>query len=245
LAASCSPIGTGIPGQPAQGGKWTHESAAAGCGAALELGMGSIVASCLLVLGWLPMLFGVRRGRSASTGPRARPPSDGPRLLRRDRSGPRSEPRFVDRIQLLLTWAACIAVTFLALVGVWRSPAPLRIAAGTGLFLTAVGFWLWARRAHGDEYAQLPRVPPALVTAGPYRVVRHPLYLATLGAVTGQAIAAGTWVAGAIALGLAIQLAIRAQREERLLARSLGAEWQSYAVRVQPGLPTGRGARPS
>ena len=206
--------------------------------------MGSIVASCLLVLGWLPMLFGVRPGRSAP-GPRERAPFDGPRPPRRDRSGPRSEPRFSDRIQLLLTWAACIAVTILALVGVRRSPAPLRLVAGTGLFLAAVGFWLWARRAHGHQYAQLPRVPPALVTSGPYRVVRHPLYLGTLGAVIGQAIAAGTWAAGAIALGLAIQLATRARREERLLAASLGAEWQSYAFRVQPGLPTGRGARPS
>ena len=85
--------------------------------------------------------------------------------------------------------------------------------------------WLWARAALGDVFAQLARVPARLVTAGPYRRLRHPLYTATALGCLGQAWAGGSRLGFAIWIALVLVLVTRARREDRLLHAAFGEAW--------------------
>lgn len=75
-----------------------------------------------------------------------------------------------------------------------------------------------------------------LVTKGPYKVIRHPLYGAEVITIIGVTI--GHWSPWAAALGLAwLALQIRrAQNEERVLRASF-PEYETYARRVPMLLP--------
>lgn len=75
-----------------------------------------------------------------------------------------------------------------------------------------------------------------LVTEGPYKIIRHPLYGAEVVTIVGVAI--GHWSPGAAVLGfawLALQIR-RAQNEERVLRASF-PEYEDYARRVPMLLP--------
>jgi protein-S-isoprenylcysteine O-methyltransferase len=169
------------------------------------------IAAMLLVVGWAPMLVAMARQRRATA----------PAVV-----------SAVDRALLVLTWGLCMALTALAALDVLHATAPRRVAAGVALFWLSMLGWVWARAAQGEHFAQAARVPPMLVTRGPYRVVRHPLYLATALGTAGQALAAGSAGAAALWLGLAIVLGARSVREERLLRAAFGPAWNAHARRT-------------
>jgi protein-S-isoprenylcysteine O-methyltransferase Ste14 len=77
-----------------------------------------------------------------------------------------------------------------------------------------------------------------LVTAGPYGMVRHPIYSAMLGKLVATALVLSHWIgllAGVVLF--AIGTAIRIGREEKLLRAQFGAEYEDYARRVPALLP--------
>lgn len=79
-----------------------------------------------------------------------------------------------------------------------------------------------------------------VVTAGPYRWVRHPSYTGTALAVTGFGLASGDVFSLAAAMVLTgIGLVVRIRAEERQLTRALGAGYEEFAAerkRVIPGI---------
>ena len=82
-----------------------------------------------------------------------------------------------------------------------------------------------------------------LVAAGPYALVRHPIYTGMLGMLIADGLVFGTWQ-GLLA-GFAIYwigTAMRTRREEALLRGMFGAKYDDYARRVPalvPGLRIG------
>jgi protein-S-isoprenylcysteine O-methyltransferase len=77
-----------------------------------------------------------------------------------------------------------------------------------------------------------------LVTTGPYRVVRHPIYLGFALLTTGQALAFGSWPALMIVpFGIVPTLAWRACAEERLLSRVFGERYAAYQERTRMIIP--------
>jgi protein-S-isoprenylcysteine O-methyltransferase Ste14 len=70
-----------------------------------------------------------------------------------------------------------------------------------------------------------------LVTSGPYRLVRHPMYLAYVVSDIGYNLQ--EWNSGTVMMSAAgwVSLLYRIQAEERVL--SLDAEWQAYRGRVR------------
>jgi protein-S-isoprenylcysteine O-methyltransferase Ste14 len=78
-----------------------------------------------------------------------------------------------------------------------------------------------------------------LVTSGPYRLIRHPIYTAILALAGGTAIVSAQ-LRGALGFAVFAFVYWRKLRlEEAMLAETFGAEWSSYRQRswaLVPGL---------
>jgi len=103
---------------------------------------------------------------------------------------------------------AGIAIIVLLLIrsGVFRSNGlttnPWRAGLGLILFALGLGFAIWARLHIGRNWGppMTQRDSPELVTSGPYRLVRHPIYSGILVAGVGTAVALDWWWLIAVAL---------------------------------------------
>jgi len=113
--------------------------------------------------------------------------------------------------------------SFIAIIveGARRDPyLDVLVAAGFTIFIGAKALKYWAIATLGVRWTFRVLVPPAstVVTGGPYRVMRHPNYVAVTGELLGAALVAHAVVAGPLAIavfGLLILLRIRI--EERAL----------------------------
>ena len=113
---------------------------------------------------------------------------------------------------------------------------PLRIAAAAGgsaalLALdtnATIRFW---RRGTTFNPA---RPATALVTDGPYRFTRNPMYLGMACAYAGAAVGSGRlWALATLPVAGAAVDRLVIPREERHLAETFGAEYASYRTRVR------------
>ena len=77
-----------------------------------------------------------------------------------------------------------------------------------------------------------------LVTTGPYRLVRHPIYLGFALLALGQALAFGSWFALVIVLcAIMPTFAWRAKAEERVLSSTFGERYAVYRQRAKMIIP--------
>jgi len=100
------------------------------------------------------------------------------------------------------------------------------VSVGFALYLVAVG---WFLAVHGKG---------ALVTTGPFRIVRHPLYATWLWLIfPGIALLCRSWLAlGVVPLGYATFRAF-IKREEDELEHRFGREYETYRWRVNQIVP--------
>ena len=95
-------------------------------------------------------------------------------------------------------------------------PAWLRLVGGVySLFLMP---WLlnWTQRALGRNVSTtvIIRADHELITSGPYRWVRHPLYVATALAVTANAVVTANWFLALTGVVSVVLIVIRTRTEE-------------------------------
>ena len=77
-----------------------------------------------------------------------------------------------------------------------------------------------------------------LITSGPYRLVRHPIYLGISLLALGEALAFGSWPACLVVLsGIVPTFVWRAQAEETLLMRAFGERYEHYRQRTKMIIP--------
>lgn len=112
----------------------------------------------------------------------------------------------------------------------WVAAAPL---AGAGVSLWA-GALREFRRANTTVDPLVPDSASALVTTGPFRVSRNPIYLGMVMALVANAVRRGSRVAllPAAALTLVIDR-WQIQPEERALRKLFGAEYEAYRRRTR------------
>jgi protein-S-isoprenylcysteine O-methyltransferase Ste14 len=99
---------------------------------------------------------------------------------------------------------------------------------------------LAAVRTLGKQWSYEARVIEGheLVTQGPYRFVRHPIYTAMLGKLLASNFAFGHWLGLVIAGSVfVVGTLIRIQAEEKLLRETFGTAYAEYAQRVPAFLP--------
>ena len=109
---------------------------------------------------------------------------------------------------------------------------------GAGLFAAGVALYRWSVAALGDASSPFvsPRPDGRLVTGGPYRVVRHPMYLGQLAIAVGAPATLGCRFAFAVSFAAAIVLFVRIALEENALADRY-AEYATYRARSRRFLP--------
>jgi protein-S-isoprenylcysteine O-methyltransferase Ste14 len=111
---------------------------------------------------------------------------------------------------------------------------PAVVAEWVGLVLLWCGIALrvWSFRTLGRYFTfsiETSSDQP-LITAGPYRFVRHPSYAALLMAIVGIGLMLGNWLALAFVIAGALSgIVYRIGAEERALEAALGAKFREYA----------------
>lgn len=124
----------------------------------------------------------------------------------------------VYRVMRIAYPAAFLAMIVEGALREW--PEPPTIAAGAALFAVAKALKWWAILALGRAWTFRVVVVPGmtLVTSGPYRLMRHPNYVAVLGEFLSVAVMTGAVVAGPVAtLGFGALIARRIAIERRAL----------------------------
>jgi protein-S-isoprenylcysteine O-methyltransferase Ste14 len=119
----------------------------------------------------------------------------------------------------------------------------LEIIVAVLTMIVAIGsvwFVLNAIRTLGKQWSLAARVLQGhkLVTEGPYRIVRNPIYTGMFGMLLATGLAISHWIGLLIAIVIfAIGTVIRVHSEEKLLREVFGAEFEGYADRVAAVVP--------
>jgi protein-S-isoprenylcysteine O-methyltransferase Ste14 len=113
-------------------------------------------------------------------------------------------------------------------------------AAGVALAAFGVAATLYAQIAMGTSWriGVDPAERTALVTTGPFAVVRNPIFAAMLPTALGLALLVPSWIAfaGLVGLWLALELQVRVVEEPYLL-RAHEPAYSAYAARVGRFVP--------
>lgn len=116
------------------------------------------------------------------------------------------------------------------------------VGIGLAIFGSGVALRGWAIRTLGRHFTWRLGIRDghALVTDGPYRVLRHPSYTGGMLLFAGTQVVLGSAVGLVLALiGFPLYYRQRIADEEAMLAEALGApytEWQARTWRMVPGL---------
>jgi protein-S-isoprenylcysteine O-methyltransferase Ste14 len=109
---------------------------------------------------------------------------------------------------------------------------------GAVLFLSGLALAVWARVHLGRNWGMpmTQKKEPELVTSGPYRLVRHPIYSGMLLAVLGTALATSVyWLLAFVVM--CVYFFYSARVEEGMLIRSFPCTYPGYRARTKMLIP--------
>jgi len=163
--------------------------------------------------------------------------------VRRYRTPPLIAAPLVTLIYTTVNVAAPLALSTLTSRAGWDDGPSVPNLLGIPMLAVGVGIIVWSVASHASEWrARDWRVvkldpdhlltPEYLVTDGPYRHSRNPLYVGDVSMWAGWAILLGSV---AVAIGLAVLtlgLHVGVRLEERGLTRQFGDQWTAYASTV-------------
>ncbi len=111
---------------------------------------------------------------------------------------------------------------------------PVARLLGLAVVLTGMTLVVWsARHLEGAFHGEVEPRMDVLITSGPYRFVRHPVYLGMTIALIGLTIAFRSWLGllGVFVFFLPSEI-YRAKSEEKALTIKFGSEWEKYKSRT-------------
>ncbi len=139
-------------------------------------------------------------------------------------------------------WIAAIVVYVAKPEWLSSSACPLPIWSrwlGAVLWVLSLALLVWTYQALGRNLTDTvaPRGNATLVTSGPYRFVRHPMYSSFLGIAAGLALLTANWLIGAGGMLVWLLMATRTSREEAALIDRFGEDYRTYCRRTGRFLP--------
>ena len=185
-------------------------------------------AQLIHVLGWIWAVFGVYWIVAA----------------RRRKAEQTSELSLYRLVRILL-----LAVTFALLFSPWARvgplgrrflpPLPIIAYIGFALAVAGMGIAVWARIHLGQYWSDkvVLKLDHQLISSGPYARMRHPIYSGVLLGVAGTALVVGEW-RGVVAFFLLLtNYAVKANREEKILAGAFAEGFSEHKKRAGFLLP--------
>ena len=133
-------------------------------------------------------------------------------------------------------WPLALLALYALLADGWPTVNPW------GLPLLAWGYLQYKlvgrmRTEQGGGGPGMSRPPERLVTSGPYRFVRNPMYLGHLIFFLGLALALGGWIAWAVFVAHLFWFDQRARRDEEHLLALFDGPYDAYRAQVKRWLP--------
>ena len=133
-----------------------------------------------------------------------------------------------------------VALQGLALLGViWPFVPVAGSAWGWVLLMAGTALGIWAVWLHSDQgLTPLPHPKGDLITHGPYRWVRHPMYLSLVLFALGMIIWRAQWVTVIASLALVAVLVFKIRHEEALLRTYFSAydHYRRHTWALIPGI---------
>lgn len=134
---------------------------------------------------------------------------------------------------LMVPWFAWVIGPWLDFAHV---PVPDWIRWGGGVItVLGIGYFASTHRALAHNWSPLLelREGNTLVTGGPYRLVRHPMYSAGFVVNIGSSILSANWlVAAGLVAGMLVVYAVRVGDEERMMLDAYGEQYREYMART-------------
>ncbi len=148
-----------------------------------------------------------------------------------------TQPSWIVRIPTPIWLIGLIVVAVLA-DRAFELPAVLRYRPG-GIVLVIAGVafsaWAWFTfRRHRAEIHPWSEAHSSLVTTGPFRFTRNPMYLGGIIAGIGAALIAGTWAMWLVPVVVfLLDNFVIIPFEERSMERAFGEAYRAYRARVR------------
>jgi protein-S-isoprenylcysteine O-methyltransferase Ste14 len=155
------------------------------------------------------------------------------------------EEGLASKIAGILGITGFIATLIYTIQPTWLSWASLPLLLwlrwlGVGVALTGFGLLQWAQNTLGKNWSDTPRMmkEQSLITSGPYRFIRHPIYTAFLFILGSTFFISANWLIGFTWLGMtALEVASRISFEESLMLEYFGDPYREYMQRTGKLLP--------
>lgn len=170
-----------------------------------------------------------RRKADRETGETISPRAEGPAIM------------IALRILGLFLWLAIFA--YLINPG-WMAWSQVELAAwlrwcglGFGILADLLAYWVFTNLGNNVTPTVETRTRHQLVTSGPYRWVRHPLYSMGLIAYMGFALLAANWLIALLSFAVFCVLVLRLPQEENHLLDRFGDQYREYMQRTGRFIP--------
>ena len=111
------------------------------------------------------------------------------------------------------------------------------LGVGIGILCSIGVYWLFSSIGSGITPTSATRQQHALVTNGPYRWVRHPLYTVGSSLFIAFGMMADNWFVAGLGILTFILMAVRTPKEEANLIEKFGDEYREYMKRTGRFLP--------
>jgi protein-S-isoprenylcysteine O-methyltransferase Ste14 len=142
----------------------------------------------------------------------------------------------VSKISALLGMLGFVSVVVYSINSHWLAWAELPLPtwirwAGIGAALLGFALLQWAQAALGNNWSDMPRMmkEQRLVTSGPYRAIRHPIYTAFILILGSTLLISANWLVGLCWAGMTIlEVVSRIRFEEPLMIEYFGDQYREY-----------------